>query len=287
MRRGASRISTRARDDRRESVVLWVPMKVSEAIPVVLLLPIFGFIAYVVVDQRIQAEQEAAAAAIARAPLADTTPPPPPPAPQVVEEPLQSAEGTAAPAVTDVRARIAAASNGTYINEIIAERDSGLARWPERIENPLRIWVQTASNLPGWDPAYPDRVREAFDTWALTGVPIKFTFVRDSVDADVVVSWTDRFESAITGRTLWSRNAGWFITSGQISLALHHTTGEALDQNAIHAIALHEIGHLLGLDHCADTTNIMTPKVRVRELSEQDRATMKLLYSLPPGSLKN
>jgi hypothetical protein len=263
-------------------------MKVSEAIPVVLLLPIFGFIAYEVVDQRIQAEQEAAAAAIARAPLADTTPPePPPPAPQVVEEPLQSAEGTAAPAVTDVRARIAAASNGTYINEIIVERDSGLARWPERIENPLRIWVQTAANLPGWDPAYPDRVREAFDTWALTGVPIKFTYVRDSVDADVVVSWVDKFEAPITGRTLWARNAGWWITNGNITLALHHTGGEVLDQKAIHAIALHEIGHLLGLDHCADTTNIMTPKVRVRELSDQDRATMKLLYSLPPGSLKN
>jgi hypothetical protein len=30
----------------------------------------------------------------------------------------------------------------------------------------------------------------------------------------------------------------------------------------------------------------MTPKVRVRALSEADRATLRLLYSLPPGSLK-
>jgi hypothetical protein len=29
----------------------------------------------------------------------------------------------------------------------------------------------------------------------------------------------------------------------------------------------------------------MTPKVRVRSLSEADRATLRLLYSLPPGSL--
>ena len=54
----------------------------------------------------------------------------------------------------------------------------------------------------------------------------------------------------------------------------------------MHAIALHEVGHLLGLDHTADTMNIMTPKVRVRELCEADRATMRLLYSLPPGSVK-
>jgi predicted Zn-dependent protease len=47
------------------------------------------------------------------------------------------------------------------------------------------------------------------------------------------------------------------------------------------------VGHLLGLDHSSDTMNIMTARVRVRELSDQDRATMKLLYSMPPGSLKN
>jgi hypothetical protein len=266
-------------------------MKIREAIPIVLLLPIFGFIAYEVVDQRIDAAREAAAAAIARAPLDDSEPPAP--TPPVAEAPVQSSEGSAvpvpdpAPAVTEIRNRIASASNGTYINEIIAERDSGLARWPERIENPLRIWVQSADKLPGWDPGYPDRVREAFDTWSLTGVPIKFTYVRDSVDADVVVVWVDRFETAITGRTLLSRDRNWWITSGSIALALHHTGGEGLDQKAIHAIALHEVGHLLGLDHCADTANIMTPKVRVRELSDQDRATMKLLYSLPAGSLRN
>jgi len=269
-------------------------MRIREAIPIVLLLPIFGFIAYEVVDQRLQAERDAAEAAIARAPLADDSlPATPAPAAPAAPDRVQSSEGTAdptpsaAPAVIEIRNRIAAASNGTYINEILAERDSGLARWPERIENPLRIWVQTASTLPGWDPAYPDRVREAFDTWSLAGVPIKFTYVRDSVDADVIVSWVDKFDAPITGRTLWSRDRNWWITSGNITLALHHTGGEGLDEKAIHAIALHEVGHLLGLDHCADTMNIMTPKVRVRELSDADRATMRLLYSLPPGSLKN
>jgi hypothetical protein len=30
----------------------------------------------------------------------------------------------------------------------------------------------------------------------------------------------------------------------------------------------------------------MTPRVRVRELSNADRSTMKLLYTLPPGPVR-
>jgi predicted Zn-dependent protease len=59
-----------------------------------------------------------------------------------------------------------------------------------------------------------------------------------------------------------------------------------LDEEAMRAMALHEIGHLLGLDHTQDATSIMAPKVRVRDLSAADRATVRLLYSLPPGPVR-
>ncbi len=129
-------------------------------------------------------------------------------------------------------------------------------------------------------------VRDAFDQWANLGIPVKFTYVRDSADADVHVSWIDHFDSPISGKTIWARDGKWWIVTANITLALHHNAGELLDAKAVHAIALHEVGHLLGLDHTADTANIMTARVRVRDLSEADRATMKLLYSLPPGSVK-
>jgi hypothetical protein len=186
----------------------------------------------------------------------------------------------------DVRRRLDEGAAGTYIGEILTDRDSALARWPDRINNPLTVWVQSADSIADWNPAFVGQVKDAFQTWSATGVPVGFQFVNDSAAADVHVTWLDHFEEQISGKTMWARDENWWIVDANIVIALHHNHGEALDPSAIRAIALHEVGHLLGLDHTADTTNIMTPRVRVRDLSAADRATMKLLYSLPPGSVR-
>ena len=65
-----------------------------------------------------------------------------------------------------------------------------------------------------------------------------------------------------------------------------HPSGGVVTPPQMRAIALHEVGHLLGLDHTMSEENIMSPRVRVRELSEADRATVLLLYRLPAGSLR-
>jgi predicted Zn-dependent protease len=69
-------------------------------------------------------------------------------------------------------------------------------------------------------------------------------------------------------------------------LAVHQRGGAALDDESMKAMALHEVGHLLGLDHTEDQTSIMAPRVRVRALSDADRATVRLLYTLPPGAVR-
>jgi len=194
----------------------------------------------------------------------------------------------AAPArdLSDIHRRLVEGEPGTYIGDILSERDSALARWPERLVDPLRVWIQSGDSIADWKPEFIDQTRDAFVTWQNTGVPVAFVFTRDSVNADVHVTWRDHFDEQISGKTMWARDENWWIVEANISIALHHNRGEALDASAVRAIALHEVGHLLGLDHSNDTTNIMTARVRVRDLSNADRATMRLLYTLPPGSVK-
>ena len=186
----------------------------------------------------------------------------------------------------EVRRRLTEGSNGTYIAEMLAERDSALARWPDRHGQPLRIWIQPTTDIADWHDGYAEGVRSAVHDWDSLELPVRFAFTSDSVHADVHVTFIDHFDEPISGRTKWARDDDWWITDADIVLAVHHRGGGALDDDAMHAMALHELGHLLGLDHTEDPTSIMAPRVRVRELSIADRATVRLLYTLPPGGVR-
>src|SRR4051794_2898254 len=186
----------------------------------------------------------------------------------VVAKPLSPRAAERERVKDDVRRRLAERGGGTYIGEMLAERDSALARWPERREHPLTIWIQPASPVEDWSEEYAASVREAVADWDALDLPVHFAFSSDSADADVHVTFIDQFEEAISGRTKWERDDNWWITDADIVLAVHHRNGPALDTDAMRALALHEVGHLLGLDHTEDATSIMAPRVRVRRLSD-------------------
>ena len=185
----------------------------------------------------------------------------------------------------DLRRRIELASQDTYISDVITSHDSALARWPDRQGIPLRVWVQPSVGYSGFNAAAVPVVRQAFVEWSNLGIPVPFTFVLDSSMADVRVTWVEKFNESISGKTLWAHDDSWWIIDANIQLAVRHHSGEVLDTTSVRAIAMHEVGHLLGLDHTTDTTSIMAPKVRVRDLSAADRATAQLLYKLPAGRL--
>ncbi len=186
----------------------------------------------------------------------------------------------------ELRIRLANGAFGTYIDDLVNARDSAVTRWPDRRSRPLRVWIDDAVQVDGWNADFVSAVRDAFDTWVQAGVPVHFTFVLDSSTADVYVAFVDRFANGISGKTVWSRDAAWWLVSSEIQLAIAHPSGGNVSAPQMRAIALHEVGHLLGLDHSHDPDNIMSARIRVRDLTEADRATVRLLYSVPAGSLK-
>lgn len=177
------------------------------------------------------------------------------------------------------------ARGATYMDAILAARDGNVARWVERRGDPVTVWIQPTTTLRDFWPDFRDRTRDAFYTWAASGVPMRFLFVDDSSQAEVHVVWVDRFDDTAAGKTYWARDQNWWIVGADIEVALHRPTGEAYDQQMIRTIALHEVGHLIGLDHSPNPDDIMSARVHVMTLSAADLRTAALIYKLPPGAV--
>jgi hypothetical protein len=205
---------------------------------------------------------------------------------QLVSAPLLITPERPTMPAADVRRHLSLAIEGTYLDEILLARDSALARWPDRTTRPLRVFVHEAESLAAWNPDFLPAVRDAFETWVQVGIPVRFTFVADAAGADVQVAFVDRFANGISGKTVWSRDGAYWLVSSTIDLAVTHPDGSTVTPPQMRAIALHEVGHLLGLDHTANPDDIMSARIRVRELSDADRATVRLLYSVPAGDVK-
>ncbi len=181
---------------------------------------------------------------------------------------------------------LALRSGGTYIAEMLASYDSTIVRWPDRGGRPLRIWIQPAPGLVDWRADYPADARAAFLMWENATTAVRFSFVADSASSEVPLVWIDRFsEDARIGNTR-VRGAGGEILGAIITVALHTHEGRVLPPEVVAMTLRHEVGHLLGLTHTADTSSIMQPRPSPRPVSDSDRATLRLLYSLHPGSLK-
>lgn len=222
------------------------------------------------------ADSAGAAASQGAAVPPSPAPPPPPPEPGYLD--LMARAQT--------RGRIRASAGATYLNEMFAASgDSMLHRWDNRILRPVRVFLGP-DTVANFQPGFLDMVRSAFQRWEATGLPVRFDLTADARTAEVQFRWTPKFAIDRTGQTdlTWDQNG--HLRTGTVTLATIDPKGPPLRPDDIRIIALHEIGHLLGLDHAPDSTDIMFPTARVRDLSQRDIQSALLLYQLVPGNFR-
>ncbi|HYL22729.1 MAG TPA: matrixin family metalloprotease, partial [Gemmatimonadales bacterium] len=179
---------------------------------------------------------------------------------------------------SEIRRRIRASAGLTYLNEIVAASpDSEIHRWEGRVGSPVRVLL-APSTTANFQPAFLDQVRAAFQRWIEVGVPVRFTFDADTSTAEVRFQWRIQFDGEKSGQTELQWDDEGKLTGGTVTLATFDPKGQPLGPDDVRVIALHEIGHLLGLDHSHDTGDILYAQPKVRDLSPHDIATVQLLY---------
>lgn len=219
----------------------------------------------------------------------------PTPAAKGAETPADSLFFGAPPTAAEVAVALveldAAHAGRTFLNDVLAESGNMIARWPSGTV--LRVWVAPVPFHPAETSdlgvssgtrAAGEAVVRAFHQWERVDLPLRITFVSDSARANVRVHWLTRFPKDVrVGETTWTGTPDNWLLSGDITLACQNRDGAYFTTEQTRVIALHEVGHLLGLLHSQQPGDIMAAHPQVTELGGRDRRTVQALYRLQAG----
>jgi hypothetical protein len=203
---------------------------------------------------------------------------------------LASAE-VVAPSAVDMMARaegrrlLRRSAGITYVDSLFPETDSTVRRWRDLRDGPLMV-AFASSGDPEVDSRLQAIASRAIHAWQETAPSLRLLVAPDTTGAAIVFQAVDRLEADRAGQTdlRWTRDGA--IHAAVITVALLAADSSRVIDEGIFAVTSHELGHALGLPHSGDSLDVMFPTTRTGYPTERDARSIRLLYELPLGSVK-
>jgi predicted Zn-dependent protease len=129
--------------------------------------------------------------------------------------------------------------------------------------------------------------REALERWQEANPAVRFALQADTTGAQITIRWIDRFGIDRTGQTDLTWNQRGVIQHASIYLAVNDPLGRPVPDQGLRTVALHEVGHAIGLPHSGEPDDLMFPATHAAQPTARDLRTAQLLYQLPPGDIRD
>lgn len=179
-----------------------------------------------------------------------------------------------------------------YLDEAMA---MGAMRWKSS-QMPIPIYIAPGQGKVGYRDEFTDILKQAFATWSDASQG-KFTykFVSDPSDSLIECLWSDDqitlANPAEGGQAMPMSSLDGSLMGGRITLLTKKGAQTNLPSNIVRSIALHEVGHMLGmLGHSSQPGDTMlgatSDGTQLAGLSDRDKKTIYLLYTASDEVIK-